>query len=120
MAIIVDFRIFDCDNIVFDVSDVDLVALKDKLIVDEIDISQGFSIARYITFWNNSVQGFINLDNLYFPSTNDTYDLAKLVYLDDKWLYKIVEHNKQVNKRALEHVIEKLERERKERRIKYD
>lgn len=116
MAKVVDFRRFDCDAIVFDITDVDIIALKDKLINDEIGNLLGLRYHRYITIWNNEVRGFVSLNHLYFPSTVDTYALAKLFHVDGKWRYKITEKDRKVDKKVLEHAIERFERERKEKR----
>lgn len=84
-----DFIDFNYCNIAFDITGVDRDLLMEKLKHDYVNHLYELEDSKYIAIWNCDLQGFIDVKDIYFDTTADSYKMAKLVYKDDGWYYHI-------------------------------
>lgn len=86
-----DFIDFNYNNIVFDITGVDRDLLMENLKHDYVNHLYELEDAKYITIWNCDLQGFADINDIYFDSTTSTCKLAKIVHIDGKLFYTLIE-----------------------------
>ena len=94
---LLDFNDFNYQNIAFDInwmSNEDKEAIKQKLNNDDISHLYEFKNASYFAIWNCDLHGFESVDDIFFDSISDDYDLARLRLANDRLYYRVVERCK--------------------------
>ena len=91
-----DFNDYNYENIAFDITGVDKKALEHRLNKDYVNHLYELKNANYIAIWNCDLQGFRNIDDIYFDSDRDDYTLCKLVVVGEAWFYDIIEKNRKI------------------------
>lgn len=82
-----DFMEFNYENIALDITGVDRKLLLSRLKSDYINHLYELEDSKYIAIWNCDLQGFADINDIYFVSYESTYELAKLTYKDGVWYY---------------------------------
>lgn len=98
---IFDFMDYNHVNIAFDITVVDRELLRQKLHSDYVNHLNRLEDANYIAFWNCDLQGFKAEDDIYFITGEDCYTLAKLIYVDGKWVYEVINSDARVREDLL-------------------